>query len=76
MKPAKVVTIDESKNQVKFICFWTFAHHQARKGEWEMAARDRCRFKDRIRRSSELLNKVLDPVHRYEVYQMYHENKE
>nr|DAC81332.1 TPA_asm: hypothetical protein [Megastigmus wasp adintovirus] len=37
---------------------WTYANRCARRGEWEQVARDRERFKLRIKR----IEKILDPI--------------
>jgi hypothetical protein len=36
---------------------------------WEVFARDRARFRDRIQQAAEILNPVLDPSHRKKVFQ-------
>ncbi|XP_031779859.1 protein phosphatase 1 regulatory subunit 15A-like [Nasonia vitripennis] len=38
---------------------WRFAHHQARCGKWEEAARDRERFRRRIVQTNEIIMPVL-----------------
>lgn len=48
---------------------WDFAYRQARKGEWEMAARDRERFKKRIHETEDVLSIVFDKNVRDRVYQ-------
>lgn len=47
---------------------WDFAYRQARKGEWEMAARDRERFKKRIKETEIILCPVFDQNLRDKVY--------
>lgn len=37
---------------------WTFAYREARKGEWERNAADRCRFKRRIKEFEPLFAKI------------------
>lgn len=48
---------------------WDFAYRQARKGDWEMAARDRERFKKRILKTEDVLCIVFDKSVRDRVYQ-------
>lgn len=66
----KSVTFNESQNQLKVLHVWIFAHHQARIGKWEEAARDRCRFKERIRKVGEVINNILSEKHRAEIYKV------
>lgn len=47
---------------------WDFAYRQARKGDWEMAARDRERFKKRILETENALSTVFDKNLRDKVY--------
>lgn len=47
---------------------WDFAYRQARKGDWEMAARDRERFKKRIQETENILCSVFDKNLRDKVY--------
>lgn len=47
---------------------WNFAYRQARKGEWEMAARDRERFKKRIDEAAEILEPIFQPNVRKRIY--------
>lgn len=47
---------------------WDFAYRQARKGEWEMAARDRERFKKRIKETEAILCPTFDQNLRDKVY--------
>ncbi|XP_055629581.1 uncharacterized protein LOC129770651 [Toxorhynchites rutilus septentrionalis] len=47
---------------------WDFAYRQARKGEWEMAARDRERFKKRIDEVDKALGPILQPDVRERIY--------
>lgn len=48
---------------------WSFAYRAARKGEWEMYARDRERFKLRIYRAAFTLNPILEREHRQKIYE-------
>lgn len=56
------------KPEVHVIRAWDFAYRQARKGEWEMAARDRERFKKRIQETGNVLSSVFDQNLRDRVY--------
>ncbi|KFB41580.1 AGAP004848-PA-like protein [Anopheles sinensis] len=47
---------------------WDFAYRQARKGEWEMAARDRERFRKRIDDLEPVLGPALQPSVRDKIY--------
>nr|XP_029716921.1 uncharacterized protein LOC109425646 [Aedes albopictus] len=55
--------------KVYVIRAWDFAYRQARKGEWEMAARDRERFKKRIQETGNILSSVFDKNLRDKVYE-------
>lgn len=57
------------KPEVHVMLAWDYAYRAARKSEWQVMARDRDRFQQRIRRISPILNAVLTPVHRDRVYQ-------
>ncbi|EAA09674.4 AGAP004848-PA [Anopheles gambiae str. PEST] len=57
-----------SKPVVHVMRAWDFAYRQARKGEWEMAARDRERFRKRIAELEPLLGPALQPALRDKVY--------
>uniref|UniRef100_A0A2M4BJU3 Putative phosphatase-1 catalytic subunit binding region n=1 Tax=Anopheles marajoara TaxID=58244 RepID=A0A2M4BJU3_9DIPT len=48
---------------------WDFAYRQARKGEWEMAARDRERFRKHIADLEPVLGPALQPALRERIYQ-------
>lgn len=54
--------------EVHVIRAWDFAYRQARKGEWEMAARDRERFRKRIQETENVLSAVFDENLRDKVY--------
>lgn len=56
------------KTQVHVMRAWDFAYRQARKSEWEMAARDRDRFKHRIENTGQILGPVFDRELRDRVY--------
>jgi len=51
------------------IIAWSFAYQQSRKGPWEEYARDRCRFRTRIRETEEKIGHVLRNEHRQSAYQ-------
>lgn len=57
------------KPEVHVMRTWDFAYRQARKGEWDVAARDRERFKKRIRETEDVLSIVFDKNVRDRVYQ-------
>ncbi|XP_035787639.1 uncharacterized protein LOC118464396 [Anopheles albimanus] len=48
---------------------WDYAYRQARKGEWEMAARDRERFRKHIADLEPVLGPALQPALRERIYQ-------
>ncbi|XP_073847783.1 protein phosphatase 1 regulatory subunit 15 [Musca autumnalis] len=48
---------------------WNYAYRAARKGNWEMYARDRARFKMRIDRTANVLNRILEPEHRQKIFE-------
>ncbi|XP_058834844.1 uncharacterized protein LOC131692031 isoform X2 [Topomyia yanbarensis] len=54
--------------EVHEIRAWEFAYRHARKGEWEMAARDRERFRKRIEETEHILKPVLECSLRDRVY--------
>lgn len=56
--PTKQVTFSEIIS-VKYICHWSFAHRNARKGHWEEYARDRDRFQRRIQNMTDILIPVI-----------------
>ncbi|XP_050074413.1 uncharacterized protein LOC126562045 [Anopheles maculipalpis] len=47
---------------------WDFAYRQARKGDWEMAARDRERFRKRVADLEPVLGPALQPALRDKIY--------
>ncbi|KAH8401404.1 hypothetical protein KR009_005275 [Drosophila setifemur] len=57
------------KPEVHVMLAWDFAYRAARKSEWQVIARDRARFQQRIHRVAPFLNPVLSPSHRASVYQ-------
>ncbi|XP_039480442.1 protein phosphatase 1 regulatory subunit 15A [Drosophila santomea] len=65
--PVKKVRFN-MKPEVHVMLAWDYAYRAARKSEWQVMARDRDRFQQRIRRISPILNAVLTPVHRERVY--------
>lgn len=60
---------------IHLMCAWTFAYKQARKGDWEMATRDRCRFQRRIEETREMIDRILESNHRGSVYQSRFQEK-
>ncbi|XP_046743948.1 uncharacterized protein LOC124409976 isoform X3 [Diprion similis] len=48
---------------------WDYAYRAARKGPWEAMVRDRARFKDLINKMSQILDPILAPQHRSEIWQ-------
>lgn len=48
---------------------WDYAYRAARKGNWEMYARDRGRFQRRICETASILNRILEPEHRLKIYE-------
>lgn len=45
--------------EIKILYAWPYAHRQARKGDWHIAAIDRIRFQRRIEKTQNILNPVL-----------------
>lgn len=64
----KSVSFNENKNKVYVLITWKFAYNSARKKYWEFYAIDRIRFRRRIQLISQIVNPVLDQVHRYKIY--------
>lgn len=58
-----------TKPTVHVMHTWSYAYRAARKGEWEMYARDRERFKLRIQRTALTLNPILQREHRQKIYE-------
>lgn len=56
------------KTEVHVMRMWDFAYRQARKGEWEMAARDRERFRKRIEETEKILKPVFERDLREKLY--------
>ncbi|XP_074040174.1 protein phosphatase 1 regulatory subunit 15 [Leptinotarsa decemlineata] len=50
---------------------WSFAYKKARKGPWEEYARDRARFRNRIKGMEDILVLVFDSKHRERVYKRF-----
>lgn len=48
---------------------WSFAYHQARKGEWEQYGRDRVRFEQRIEKTKTILDPILVHDHRQRIFE-------
>ncbi|KAH8390427.1 nucleolar transcription factor 1 [Drosophila serrata] len=57
------------KPEVHVMHAWDYAYRAARKSKWEVIARDRSRFQQRIHRIAPFINAVLTPEHRDSVYQ-------
>ena len=70
--PSKISFHD--KPEIHTMYTWAFARQKARKGEWECFARDRARFLNRINAAEPIISKVLDPVHRQNVYSKLYPN--
>jgi len=70
-KQEKKVRFAEGKELAKVheMVAWDFAYRSARRGQWEMLARDSARFKARIKNTEALLAPILHPQHRATVYQ-------
>ncbi|XP_030370361.1 uncharacterized protein LOC115620978 [Scaptodrosophila lebanonensis] len=47
---------------------WDYAYRAARKGDWQVHARDRARFQQRIQRISTILDPILCSDHRQKIY--------
>ncbi|CAH0549624.1 unnamed protein product [Brassicogethes aeneus] len=48
---------------------WAYAYQAARKGPWEVYARDRERFKKRIQNTETILSPIFDQKHRDKIYE-------
>ncbi|XP_069598801.1 protein phosphatase 1 regulatory subunit 15A-like [Ranitomeya imitator] len=67
---------DQSTKKVRFsskvtvhpIITWSFAHRMARKGPWEVYARDRSRFQRRIAETEAAIGFCLKPHHRENIW--------
>ncbi|XP_073427007.1 uncharacterized protein [Dendrobates tinctorius] len=57
-----------SKVTVHPIITWSFAHRMARKGPWEVYARDRSRFQRRIAETEAAIGFCLKPHHRENIW--------
>lgn len=66
--PVKVNFASDTLETVHPMIAWNFAYHAARCGPWEQMARDRERFKIRIKQVEPVLAKILSPKHRYRVW--------
>ncbi|XP_001360868.2 uncharacterized protein PPP1R15 [Drosophila pseudoobscura] len=64
------------KPEVHVMLAWDFAYRAARKSEWQVMARDRFRFQQRIHRVAPILNPILTPNHREQVYKARFRNVE
>ncbi|CAH1786226.1 unnamed protein product [Owenia fusiformis] len=51
---------------------WDYAYRAARKAPWEMYARDRCRFKDRVRNIERSIGHCVNREHRDKMYARLH----
>ncbi|KAM7342602.1 protein phosphatase 1 regulatory subunit 15 [Cochliomyia hominivorax] len=76
VEPASQLNCDKKKKvrfntkpTVHVMHTWNYAYRAARKGEWEMYARDRERFKWRIQRTALTLNPILEREHRQKIYE-------
>ncbi|TMW54737.1 hypothetical protein DOY81_000268 [Sarcophaga bullata] len=76
IEPAPKLNCDKKKKvrfntkpTVHVMHTWSYAYRAARKGEWEMYARDRERFKLRIQRAAFTLNPILEREHRQKIYE-------
>ncbi|KAL3270936.1 hypothetical protein HHI36_021441 [Cryptolaemus montrouzieri] len=68
--PTKKVRFADEKElcEIHPMVQWSFAYQAARKGPWEMYARDRERFKNRIRQVGEKISHCFEPEHRQKMY--------
>ena len=63
------VYFNEKLNTTLTMITWSFAYWAARKGPWEMYARDCQRFNyTRIRRYEPLFNTILEQQHRSRIF--------
>lgn len=49
---------------------WSFAHREARIGNWRQIALDRHRFERRIKRSAILISPILSTTHREKIFRI------
>lgn len=62
------VHFNEERNTILCMVTYSFAYRAARRGPWEMYARDRERFHRKIKQYAIVLDKILDPKHRQNVF--------
>ncbi|XP_050301881.1 protein phosphatase 1 regulatory subunit 15A-like [Anthonomus grandis grandis] len=74
--PAKVKFAPPNKLcEVHSIITWSYAYQEARKGPWEMHARDRDRFRLRIFRVEQSIKHIFDQEHRTRIYKERFQNE-
>lgn len=54
--------------EIKYIHHWKFAHWQARRGPWMLAALDRGRFQNRINNLEKIITPILLKQKNYKLY--------
>lgn len=52
--------------KVRYMCHWSYAYRNARRGTWIQEACDRARFQMKILRYAEIINPVLE--HKLKVF--------
>lgn len=66
-KNEKKIRFNEQPTIHKMIV-WSFAYRAARKSVWEIAARDRVRFRNRISNMEIILKPILNAEHRLKIW--------
>ncbi|KAK3912037.1 Protein phosphatase 1 regulatory subunit 15A [Frankliniella fusca] len=68
----KKVRFSDSKPTIHRMLTWDFAYRSSRLGPWEQMARDRDRFKTRIRLCESTISPVLSCTHRNKIWKKLH----
>ena len=72
----KIVTFNESDNQIHVMYAWSYAYRNARKGHWHLYSVDKERFQRKIKETFEpIITQVLDYNHREKIYKKLIENE-
>ncbi|KAJ3652141.1 hypothetical protein Zmor_018132 [Zophobas morio] len=60
---------DSKLREIHPMVVWSYAYQAARKGPWEEYARDRDRFKNRVRNTETLIGHIFTAGHRSRIYE-------